>query len=693
MKKSQRKGKQNKRTQFKHAKPALHRRGTERRRETRERAVRLSAEQTGLFHGTARGFGFVTPDPDAGCPTAEDIFIPSRFVGAAIDGDRVRFRLRDGGDARDGRPEGEITAVESHSITHCMGEFCVESHVRGRRTVRRLYVRPENARLAFEIEVAPADSMGARRGEKVEVTFTEYPTDRTPARGRVTQVFGDKDSRAANYAAILHENGIPTVFPEEVLAEAEQVSARRVTSRGRLDLRDEVIFTIDGADAKDLDDAISLKRTPDGWQLGVHIADVSHYVKPGSALDREAMARGTSVYFTDQVVPMLPVALSNGCCSLNGGAVRYAMSAMLDLAPDGSLRSCALAESVIRSRVRGVYAEVNDLLTLGDASAYAEKYAAVLPTLRDMHALYKILTARSAARGALTLETAEAQILLGDAGEPIDIVRRTRGDAEKMIEQFMLTANEGVAGWLHARGLPCVYRVHEEPVEDKIRAFAEFAFNLGLPVGRLGRGEASPQDLTAVLSAAREKGLAEMVSVVLLRSLQKARYATEPLGHFGLGIPLYAHFTSPIRRYPDLSVHRIIRAALGGRAEGRQLDALSRFAERSAVQSSENELRALTAEREIEALYKTLFMAAHVGEEFDARISSVTGFGLFAELENTCEGLIPIASLDGYFVYDEKNYRLTCGSRVYCLGDAIRVKVVSADVSSRQIEMKLTAAG
>ncbi|MBR6708408.1 MAG: ribonuclease R, partial [Clostridia bacterium] len=687
MRHNHRKGKQTKKKQNKASRRAALRRAERavaapaHRRRSRERnRTHALVEQLGIFHGTARGFGFVTPDPTPAEPAPDDIFVPARLSGGAIDGDRVRFVRRASDDPRDDRPTAEVVAVEARAVTSCIGELCVESHIRGRRTVRRFFVRPANARLAFEIEVFPTDTLGAREGDKVEVTLTEYPGAYSAARGRVTHVFGAAESRAANYAAILWENGIPTVFPDEVLAEADAVSSVRVTSRGRLDLRDEIIFTIDGADAKDLDDAISLKRTADGWQLGVHIADVSYYVKPGSALDREAMRRGTSVYFTDQVVPMLPVALSNGCCSLNGGVARYAMSAILDLSPDGSLRGCELAASVIRSRVRGVYSEVNDIFARGDASEFAAKYAEVMPVLRDMHALYEILARRSAARGALALETAEAQILLDADGEPVDIVRRERGDAEKMIEQFMLTANEGVATWLQSRGLPCVYRVHEKPVEDKIRAFAEFASNLGLPVGRLGQGIASPQELAAVVGAAREKGIAEMVSVVLLRSLQKARYATQPLGHFGLGIALYAHFTSPIRRYPDLSVHRIIRAALSGRTTKGQLDRLNSFAERSAVQSSENELRALTAEREIEELYKTIFMAAHVGEAFDARISSVTGFGIFAELENTCEGLIPITTLDGYFVYDEKNHRLTCGSQVYCLGDAIRVRIVSADV-------------
>ncbi|MBQ8398269.1 MAG: ribonuclease R [Clostridia bacterium] len=672
--------------------------------ETAQAATRAAVTLNGVFHGTSRGFGFITPDVDEGAPAAEDVFVPARMTGGAIDGDRVAFVMQqpdrrqfsrgDRGDrgGREERPEAAVTEVLERSVTTLIGEFCVEAHIRGRRTVRRLYALPENKKLAFEIEIAPADSFGAARGDKIELELIEYPTAGTPARGKVTRIFGPKDTRAANYAAILHENGIPTEFPADVLAEADEVAAKRITSRGRLDLRGEIIFTIDSADAKDLDDAVSLKRTADGWQLGVHIADVSHYVKAGSAIDREAMARGTSVYFTDQVVPMLPVALSNGCCSLNGGVSRYAMSALLDLAPDGSLRGCEMAESIIRSTVRGVYSEVNDIFEKGEQSEFAGKYAAVLPVLGDMRELYEILAARSAKRGALSLETAEAKFILDEEGEPVDIIRRERGDAEKMIEQFMLAANEGVATWLNERGLPCVYRVHEEPLEDKIRAFSEFAWNLGLPVGKLGQGKASPADLAAVMERASEKELGEIVSFVLLRSLQKARYATEALGHFGLGIKLYAHFTSPIRRYPDLSVHRIIRTALAGKATGKTLDKLTSFAERSAKESSENEVRALMAEREIEDLYKTIFMSAHVGEEFDARISSVTGFGLFAELDNTCEGLIPIATLDGYFVYDEKNYRLTCGAQVYRLGDRIRVRIEEADVSAHKVEMRLIRA-
>ncbi len=650
----------------------------------------------GVFHGTSRGYGFVTPDPTPSDPAPEDLFVPAPYTAGAIDGDRVRCCEKEAGRdfrgyGREERREAAVLAVVERAVTTLIAEFCVEAHIRGRRTVRRLYAIPENKKLPFEIEIASADALGARRGDKISLLLTEYPTAASPARGRVLKIFGAKDSRAANYAAILHENGIPTEFPAEVLAEAEEVAGRRVTSRGRLDLREKIIFTIDGADAKDLDDAISLEKTEEGWLLGVHIADVSHYVKAGSALDREATSRGTSVYFTDQVVPMLPTALSNGCCSLGGGVNRYAMSALLTLAPDGRLLGCEMAESVIRSRVRGVYGEVNDIFLRGEASEFAAKYADVMPTLSLMHELYTRLAARSAARGALALETAEAQIVLDGEGEPIDIIRRERGDAEKMIEQFMLTANEGVATWLNERGLPCVYRVHEEPLEEKMQAFAEYAWNLGLPVGRLGRGSVSPADLAAVLEGAEKKGLAEIVSVVLLRSLQKARYDTRALGHFGLGIKLYAHFTSPIRRYPDLAVHRIVRTVLAGKATGRERDRLTSFAERAAKTSSENELRALSAEREIEDLYKTIFMSSHVGEEFDAKISSVTGFGLFAELENTCEGLIPIASLDGFFVYDEKNHRLTCGAQVYRLGDSIRVRIESADVASHKIEMRLIA--
>lgn len=658
-----------------------------------DRRPEVEAEPiVGVFHGTSRGFGFVTPEVDVKPETAEleDIFIPARLTNGAIDGDRVKcvmqeMRQKYGRDGREQRPEAAVTEILERAVTTLIAEFCVEAHIRGRKTVRRLYALPENKKLAFEIEIAPSDSLGATRGDKIELELIDYPTPGTPARGRVLRIFGAKDSRAANYEAILHTNGIPTAFPAEVLTEADEVSAKRITSRGRLDLRNEIIFTIDSADAKDLDDAISLTRTAEGWRLGVHIADVSYYVRPGSEIDREAFKRGTSVYFTDKVVPMLPEALSNGCCSLNGGVNRYAMSALLDLAPDGSLRGCEVAESIICSKVRGVYSEVNDIFEKGEQSEFAEKYAVAMPVLADMQALYGILAARSQKRGALSFETAEAKFILDEEGEPVDIVRRERGDAEKMIEQFMLAANEGVATWLHSRDLPCIYRVHEVPVEDKIRAFAEFAQNLGLPIGNLARGKASPQDLAAILACATERGLGEIVSYVMLRSLQKARYTTEPLGHYGLGIELYAHFTSPIRRYPDLSVHRILRAALAGKVN----DGHRSFAERSAKASSDNEVRAVTAERDIEALYKTIYLSSRVGNEYDATISSVTSFGIFAELENTCEGLIPIATLDGYFVFDEKNYRLTCGAEIYRLGDKIRVRIEEADISARKVEMRV----
>ncbi|MCQ2433510.1 MAG: RNB domain-containing ribonuclease, partial [Clostridia bacterium] len=394
--------------------------------------------------------------------------------------------------------------------------------------------------------------------------------------------------------------------------------------------------------------------------------------------------------FADQVVPMLPRALSNGICSLNGGEDRYALSALISLDAHGAITGCELHETMINSKVRGVYSELNDILEKGTDSPFYEKYKILFPDIYpEMVRLYEILYKKNRAKGALELETAEAKIIVNEEGMPVDIVKRERGISECLIEQFMLCANEAVASWLYNMQMPCVYRVHEEPPEDKMQTFSAFAYNLGLDIRPLKHKTLRPMDLQTVMNEAKEKGLDGVLSTVMLRSLSKAKYSRTQGIHFGLATDFYCHFTSPIRRYPDLTVHRFVKNVLHGHADEEAVRRMDAFAEKSAVQSSECEIHAMTAERAIEDLYKVIFMEDHLDEEFDGIISSVTSFGFFVELENTCEGLVPITSLPGFFNFDEKNLTLSCGRTMYRLGQKVRVRLTRADRVMRKLDMEL----
>lgn len=643
----------------------------------------------GVFAATERGFGFVTVTEES--PLTEDIFIPARKRGGAMAGDTVTVAVR----KRDLRPtaggdfriEGEITGILARGFTELCGTLTETEGAERRFAPYR--VIPDNLRLADAVEVA--DAAGAAPGDKVLVRINDYGDSRRPPRGEILRSLGASLSLGANYESVLLAAGIRTKFPDEVLRDAERAAAEPISPAGRLDLREAAILTIDGADAKDLDDAISLEKRRDGWLLGVHIADVSHYVREGSPTDKEAIARGTSVYFTDKVVPMLPECLSNGVCSLNAGTDKYALSALITLDKQGKIKDCRVENSIIRSKVRGVYSEVNDLFEKKSKSKFYAKYKPVYKTLADMYPLYQLLAANSAARGVLELESAEAKIILDADGMPIDVVKRERGDAEKMIEQFMLTANEAVARFMCAKRVPCVFRVHEAPSADKLTTYKNFVHNLGLSILPLKAEKLSTGAFAPVLAEAEEKGFGSVLSRITLRTQMKAKYSAMRGDHFGLGLEYYCHFTSPIRRYPDLTVHRILKYTLanGAPAAAKHYAA---FATESAARSSENELRALSAERDIEDLYKVIYMQRAVGETFDAVISSVTSFGLFCELENTCEGFIPLERLGEGYTFSEEALSLSRGKHAYKLGQPLRVRVTEANVLRRRVYMELAEA-
>ncbi len=721
----------------------------------RQRTKEEKKLYTGVFCGTRQGYGFLHAEG-----LSEDVFVPMRAVNGALHGDTVSFRLHS---ERAEKKTAEIERVEAYGRETLCGILCEEHPQRriGRTDRRRsrpdrrfcdgrsvrYYVIPDDARFGDEIEVtlppspasaakksasshtaeigaasaadqtapshtaptphqkslatAPAaektpSSAGIAVGDKVEVRLVRHSEGRPT--GEVLQSFGKAGTKSAGYQSILAENGIRTAFPPAVTEEAERSSREALSGKGRTRPH-EYILTIDGADAKDLDDAISLTRTPDGgYRLGVHIADVSHYVKEDGAVEKEAYLRGTSVYFTDRVVPMLPEALSNGACSLNAGEDKYAISAYMTLDQNVQLLETRLYPSMIRSAVRGVYSEVNDLFEKGISSPFFEKYKDGYETLLEMRALYRLLEKKASSRGMIDFETPEARILLDADGNPTEIVRRTRGDAEKMIEQFMLTANEGVATLLHRQKLPCVYRVHKDPDPEKLENLLTFAKSLGLPTKDIPKENATPRQLQQLLHAAREKGLEAPLSYVLLRAMQKACYRSDAFGHYGLGISLYCHFTSPIRRLSDLATHRIIRALLfekphknSDKADALSLARYQKTAARAADAATAGELRALAAERSIDALYKALYMSRFVGESFPAVITGMTSFGIFATLPNTCEGMVALAESDDRFLYDEGRHLLVGRSTTYRLGDAVTVEVTDCDMAEHRVYLKLLA--
>ncbi|MBE6718515.1 MAG: ribonuclease R [Ruminococcaceae bacterium] len=651
-------------------------------------ATRFSGFIRGTFRASARGFGFVTPE---GSATKEhDIFIPRDNTFDAIEGDTVlvsltnpKYKMTQGQS-----DEGKIIKIISHGVKTITGTLLLS---RGRKKTRPVfYVVPDNKKFVFDIIVNREDLADADVGDKVEVEIIRYPSVKYACRGKITTVFGESDSLLANYNAVLHSHNIKTLFPKNVLESADRLAESEILPEGRLDLRNKIIFTIDGKDAKDLDDAISLDKTDDGYVLGVHIADVSHYVTEDSELDEEAFVRGTSVYFADKVVPMLPKALSNGICSLNAGVDRYTLSAFVSLDKNGEITDVDIKESIINSTVRGVYSELNEVIEKGEQSEYYGKYECILKdTLPSMLELYRILDKKSAKRGALDIETSEAKIIVNEYNEPTDIVKVERGITEMLIEQFMLCANEGVANWLSWRDMPCVYRIHENPDPEKIRAFDLFAYNLGLNTSVLHTKTIHPTALRKVLSEAKEKGLDGVLSKILLRSLMKARYSSGCQSHFGLAIDKYCHFTSPIRRYPDLATHRIIKKVLKGEIDNRNVGKYIAFATKAAINSSENEIKAQMAERDIEDLYKSVYMLNFIGQTFKGVITSVTSFGFFVELENTCEGLVPISSLDGYYDFDDRSYTLSNGMDKFTLGMEVEVLIENVDIITRKTDMRL----
>ena len=645
----------------------------------RERAAREEEYITGVFRGSGHGYGFVERDG------GRDIFIPEAKTGGAIDGDVVEARYHSFTNRfSEEKTEGTVLRIIEEGKKTVIGTLQKIRIGFGKKSTYGYILVPDNSKIAGSIEVV--DTADAIDGDKVEARLHRHGRYLDAS---VVRVFGEASRFSANYSAVLAEFGIEKDFSTEELSLARRVASEEISTDGRADLRSDIIFTIDGEGAKDLDDAISLARLPGGgYKLGVHIADVSHYVTEKTALDRAAISRGTSVYFADKVVPMLPPELSNGACSFNAGEDKYAISAFISLDADGKILGCELMPSVINSCVRGVYSEVNAIFEDRADNEIKKKYKRIIPTLFRMRELYIKLLENSRRRGALELDGNEAGIVLDTDGHPIDIVKCQRGDAERLIEQFMLSANEAVAVKLHTLGIPAVYRIHEPPPEEKLEALTLFLSNLGFDTRGVRNGDkVNIGRIGNILSLAEEQGIKAPVSYAILRAMSKAKYSENPMPHFGLSIPLYCHFTSPIRRLSDLATHRIIRRAI---FEGKRKEIYIPYAKRAAAAASERELCAISAERKIEDMYKAMYLSDRIGEVFSATVSSVTSFGMFCELDNTCEGLVPIHDMGGEFVFDEKNLSLRSKDTVYRLGDTVKIRVEECEVNSGKVRFSLS---
>ncbi len=647
------------------------------RRDTRGRYYRPAEAGAAEHRETAVGeltslhptFGFVTLEQGRG-----DCFIPGDSLHGALPGDRVEVAV--------GKPDrrgvqGRITAILQPGEHRYTGQLYEEN--------RRLYVATGGG-FRYDLPVVRSSAADYRPGELVR--FSVERSRRGDWLAVVEDIYGSGDSARVCADALLDSYGIPVPFMEEALAEAAWRAELPIDpdAESREDLRDWCIFTIDGEDAKDLDDAVSLERTADGWLLGVHIADVSHFVLPGTPLDKAAFARGTSVYFADRVVPMLPPQLSNGACSLGAGEDKRTLSALIALTPQGEVVSCRLVKAVIRSRVRGVYSEVNACFAGTATPEILEKYRSVADALAGMRELVACMRAAARRRGVMELISTESRIALDERGEAVAILPRTAGEAEGLIEQLMITANTAVAALAKAEKLPFVYRVHDIPNTERLGRLFDLARVKSLPVPLSAEGVTQRQ-LQTLLVAAGETPYARLISDQLLRCMAKAQYDAEPSGHYGLALKDYCHFTSPIRRYPDLMCHRILSRWLRGDSPDTLHRRLEGVVREAAWQSSTTEQRAISAERACDACYKAEYMRRYIGDEFAGMVVSVSGAGLFVELDNTVCGLVPLEELPENLLEFDGFLSLTdsLGRSRYTVGQAVVVKVVACDVPAGRV--------
>ena len=633
----------------------------------------------GVFIGNARGFGFVETGEDE-----EDIFIPADAVNTALHQDRVQVLLKK--EQKPGkRREGTVIKILERGTTEVVGTFQREGDYG--------FVLCDNQKISRDVYISPKNSHGIRDGEKVVAQILDYGSEKRKPEGKITESLGNIHAPGADILAVVKSYGIPSEFPVRVMNQAMRVPDHVLEADwdGRDDLTGLMTVTIDGEDAKDLDDAVSLTKEGNLYHLGVHSADVSNYVQGGSAIDREALKRGTSVYLADRVIPMLPERLSNGICSLNQGVERLALSCLMDIDENGTVVSHKITESVIRVDRRMSYEQVRCILEDGETETSRE-YQEFVPTFFLMKELSGILRGCRHNRGSIDFDFPESKIILNGAGRAIDVKPYETSVATEIIEDFMLLANETVAREYCKGEYPFVYRTHENPDPDKVEELLMLLHNQGIDVRKSGQ-EITPKEIQEILESIQDLPNETMISRLTLRTMKQAKYTTECSGHFGLAARYYCHFTSPIRRYPDLQIHRIIRDNLRGRLtrEGKT-EHYREILEEVARQSSVCERRAQEAERESDKMKKAEYMSYHLGEEFDGIISGVTGYGLYVELGNTVEGLVHITALkDDYYTFDQETHELRgeLTKKVYHLGQKIRVRVADADAVKRSVDFTI----
>lgn len=647
--------------------------GKEKKKKDREKYL------TGIFIGHAKGFGFVELSEEEG----EDVYIPEEETGGAFHGDRVQIILKKeekGGKRREGR----VVKVLERGTREIVGTF-QESSGFG-------FVVPDNQRFVRDIFIQRENFRGAKDQDKVVVEVRDYGTRKRSPEGKIIQVLGSLDEKGIDVLSVAKSCGLPMEFPEKVLNQAERIrdSLNEGDFYGRLDLRDVTMVTIDGEDAKDLDDAVSLSKEGNLFHLGVHIADVSNYVQYNSALDREALKRGTSVYLVDRVIPMLPQKLSNGICSLNAGEDRLALSCLMDIDEKGKVVSHGIAETVIHVNERMTYTDVKKILQKEDEKV-SERYKELLPMFFQMEELSALLRKRRKKRGAIDFDFPESKVELDENGKPVRIYPYEQNVATGIIEDFMLAANETVAQEYAQAELPFVYRTHENPDMEKMEPVLELVHRAGVKVKK-SKEEIRPKEVQKILKELEGKESEAFFSRLILRSMKQAKYTTECTGHFGLAARYYCHFTSPIRRYPDLQIHRIIKENLRGKMTEAKIRHYQEILDEVARQSSAMERRAEEAERETIKMKKAEYMESQIGQVYEGIISGVTDWGFYVELENTVEGLVHVNSLtDDYYIYDNSRYTLTGEKKKksFAIGQKVKVRVAQADAGERTVDFVL----
>lgn len=636
----------------------------------------------GKIDATSRGFAFLIPENE----NIKDIFISKDNLNSAMQNDIVLVRVIKKVEGK--KWEGEVVKILKRANSTIVGTF--------EKSRNFGFVVPDDRSITQDVFISKADTMNAEDGMKVVVKITKWPEKRRSPEGKIVEILGRKNDPGVDVLSVIRSYNIPEEFPKKVIREAENIEEKISSEEtsGRTDLRHLNIVTIDGEDAKDLDDAVAVEKLDSGdYILYVSIADVSHYVKEGSELDKEALNRGCSVYFIDRVIPMLPHRLSNGICSLNPSEDRLTLTVKMKIDKNGNVVDHDIFESVIRSKERMTYTNVYKILE-GNDDELKERYKDLIEDFNNMRDLAKILLERRKRRGSVDFDFEEAKIIVDEKGKPVDIVKVERNIAHRIIEEFMLVANETVAEHMHWINVPFVYRVHEHPDMEKLMAFNKFIHNLGYHIKGIGGDEIHPKALQELIKQVRGKNEQRIVETLLLRSLKRARYSPEDLGHYALATQYYTHFTSPIRRYPDLIIHRIIKENIHGKLNEKRQEHYNKILNDISLKSSERERAADSAEKEIEDLKKVEYMKERIGNVYKAIIANVTNYGFFVELDNTVEGLVDIDTLDDdYYHYDDETYTLI-GERTkrkFSIGDEVYVKVVGANVDRREIDFVLAS--